>query len=702
MTSPALSTVIWSRDFVVIDGASPLDRALAEIEHATAAAVIVRQPDGRLYVFRREELAGNRRLRALQKLGLTGGRSIAAVLQLHAAHASQTVRAPVVPDEPRRPAERPPWSGGILLGVDAARCAERLVLVDHEQHPAAVAGPDIGERSAHRAARSAPPPTAAAPPMVDVAPDEDAAPDDDTGAVRHPSITADGAPQAGRPITLTIDLTRARTHATSGDAMAFDSSDPQWQSLEVGVHAVCPAIAFETASGTITVRRNADSLPAVVRGVVDAQERPGDSLDVSVVFMHAGRFSGHAMRRLTIEAIADAPTPPQPSHETAPSPAPAGPSTAPAPDNTGGTTAGALRVEIGAEPPDLTVQIMVPKPSRPGELHWLVMPRELFDELPPSLEGGTNVGRSTESYMTTMFAEYAQLERGQHRRRIEGFGEKLWEKVPACFRETYWAMWDRYQRPLTIQFISAEPNLPWELMRPSRPGVQHDILAVQHPVARWIASYRSYLRNRLPHGGLCTIAPRYASASARLPRAEVEAQRLVDELGATRVEGTYEAVLALLEATALPSDVSLLHFAGHGRFAADTADSSTIKLEDGSLAVSEVAREAVQLGVRCRTVVFFNACEVGATATALGALGGWADAFLGRRFGGFIAPLWAVDDEDAFVVSQELLDGIVRQHRPVGAVLQGIRAKYGDVSPTFFSYLYYGDVTACIGSGAIT
>jgi hypothetical protein len=34
-------------------------------------------------------------------------------------------------------------------------------------------------------------------------------------------------------------------------------------------------------------------------------------------------------------------------------------------------------------------------------------------------------------------------------------------------------------------------------------------------------------------------------------------------------------------------------------------------------------------------------------------------------------------------------------------VLQGIREKYGDVSPTFLSYLYYGDVTACIG-GAVT
>jgi hypothetical protein len=362
---------------------------------------------------------------------------------------------------------------------------------------------------------------------------------------------------------------------------------------------------------------------------------------------------------------------------------------------------GNLLVEVGAESPDLTVHILIADKSEPGKLLWLVEPRDLFDELPAALRGTCDIGRNAESFMTNLFREYAELERGKHQRRLEGFGESLWEKVPDCFRDTYWAMWDRYRRPLTIQFVSDEPNLPWELMRPSRAGEQHPLLAVKHPVARWIASYGSYLRNRLPAGGLCTIGPRYASASTRLQRAEAEALRLVEQLGARRIDGKYETVLALLEASALPTSVSLLHFAGHGKFAAGAADASTIKLEDGSLAVSEVAREAVQLGVRCRTVVFFNACEVGATGAALGAVGGWADAFLKRRFGGFIAPLWAVDDEDAGVVSAELLAGIVTERRPVGAVLQGIREKYGDVSPTFLSYLYYGDVTACIG-GAVT
>jgi CHAT domain-containing protein len=138
----------------------------------------------------------------------------------------------------------------------------------------------------------------------------------------------------------------------------------------------------------------------------------------------------------------------------------------------------------------------------------------------------------------------------------------------------------------------------------------------------------------------------------------------------------------------------VLHFAGHGQFVTTATSESNIKLEDGALSASEVARPEVRLGKACRTLVFFNACEVGAAGTIFGEVGGWAAAFLSRQFGGFIAPLWSVEDEDASVVASELLRGILTERRPVGEVMRLLRTKYGDASPTFYSYLYYGDVTA--------
>jgi gamma-glutamylcyclotransferase (GGCT)/AIG2-like uncharacterized protein YtfP len=124
-----------------------------------------------------------------------------------------------------------------------------------------------------------------------------------------------------------------------------------------------------------------------------------------------------------------------------------------------------------------------------------------------------------------------------------------------------------------------------------------------------------------------------------------------------------------------------------------------VKLEDGTeITPMEVKRQKVTLGARDGTVVFLNACEVGATGSVLGNVGGWADAFLAREFRAFIAPLWAIDEEDAATVTTELMHAIVRQQQPLGAALRDLRAKHGPVSPTFYSYLLYGDVTARLGT----
>src|SRR5262249_36923275 len=136
--------------------------------------------------------------------------------------------------------------------------------------------------------------------------------------------------------------------------------------------------------------------------------------------------------------------------------------------------------------------------------------------------------------------------------------------------------------------------------------------------------------------------------------------------------------------------------AGHGQFGASSADRSRILLEDGSLYLDEVDNQSVLLGEHHRTLVLLNACEIGATGAVLGTVAGWAEAFSRRKFGGLIAPLWAVIDEAAETVSAELLDMVYHRCQPVGKSLTAIRAKYGEDSPTFFSYVFYGDVTACL------
>ncbi len=347
----------------------------------------------------------------------------------------------------------------------------------------------------------------------------------------------------------------------------------------------------------------------------------------------------------------------------------------------------------------MTVHISKINVDEPGRLRWLVV-TERFDGLPPKLEEEIQLVQDSAVEATALFKEFAILERGKHTQRIEGFGSRLWALAPAMFRTVYWALWDHYRRPLAIQFISEEPHMPWELMRPVRADETeiHPPLALKHAVARWINRWDGYMRNQLPAGRIFTIAPKYGSANRALQRAQKESDELVANFAAYREMGTRAAVLNLLESVTPPEPVAILHFAGHGKFAPEIATHSNIKLEDGDLAAAEIERPEVKLGRACRTLVFFNACEVGTAGAVFGEVGGWADAFLGRQFGGFIAPLWPVDDEDAGVVAVELLERICIQHQPIGAAMRAIREAHGATSPTFYAYLYYGDVTAYINA----
>lgn len=657
----------WSTDFFVVDGDARAVEQLARIEASTRAWVVIVRSGNLRYVFSRDEV-WQRLRRSPVPYRPTSKASLVAVLDLHETQSSTSVSdssqlAP--PDLSWRPNETSP---SVL----------RYVEIDASGKPHAVGGADVMRQPKTRSMPPRPPAAGAEPPHeLQAAPSPAApagAPEDDEGTtpVRHPSIEPEGELKRGAPIMLLVDLLREASAVTSGGPLQLGEQAAGWSTLELGVTLVSDGIDFDNGGrGSVTIRRNQTSVAAHINGTVHANLPDGAEVEVSAQFWDGTRCCGAAKRRLALAGAAAATSPPE-------------------------ATRGEMQVDPAAEKPDLTIYITLMPGGSKGLMHWR-MQTPPFDDLPPKLDGFIDLGNDAAIEAATMFKQFANLERGKHRARIEGFGEKLWDRAPAEFRELYWVLHDHYQRPLTIQFFSDDPHLPWELMRPYRKDEVHPPLALRHAVARWIGRYAGYFRNRLSAGGMVTIAPRYKSAKTQLSLAEATAAKLVQQFGAEAIAGTLAGTSKLLEQ---PPDqpVALLYFTGHGLFNADAADTSAIKLEDGNLAVDEVRRREVKLGERWGTLVFFNACEVGATASALGSVGGWADAFASRKFRAFIAPLWAIDEEDASQVTEELLTKVITERAPIGAALRDLRAKHGDVSPTFFSYLLYGDVTARIAA----
>ncbi|NUZ05855.1 TCAD7 domain-containing protein [Piscinibacter koreensis] len=759
-------TIGWSDRLFIVDGDAPAVDQLGALQGVDAPWLVIERLGGALrYVFSYEELLDLLR-RTHVAFDPDSPSSLADVLGLHEWQASGEVRladlAAAVIDASRAGAAGP--SGLRLVVLDDAGRVSAIGGEDVDAAPEpvwaaapasasadpfeafgatrggapsagadAVRGDPFGAIAEPAAAAGAEPAPASSAEAVDPggiaagagdgarrSPRDD---DEGTAPIRHPSIEPRGELVPAAPVTLVVDLLREASSSTSGGPLSLGTQAADWQTLDIGVTLVSPAIDFERSGrGRVTIHRNAASVPAEIHGRVLDDVAPGTDVEVHAQFWSGTRYSGGAVRVLRVaaapaahgtgapSALPDRAAPPAgdaragASGGDAPAALAAFAATAAAPGAAVGTPArtsagatGAIRVEPDAEPPDLTVFITLFDKERPGRMHWR-MTTEPFDALPPKLDAIIDVGQDPASEAAARFKEFANLERGQHRESIEGFGEKLWDSAPPEFQAVYWALHDHYRRPLSIQFVSDDPYLPWELMRPYRDGETHPPLAVRHAVARWIGRWHGYMRNRLRAGRLIAIAPKYKTVSARLTLAEAAAARLVASFGAEAVDGTWPSLNELLVRPS-GAPIGLLYFTGHGVFSGDAA-ASAIKLTDRAMKVTEVGRREVSLGERDGTLVFFNACEVGATGRLLGSVGGWADAFLSRRFRAFIAPLWAIDEEDAAQVTDELLARIIRERVPVGAALRDLRAAHGDVSPTFYSYLLFGDVTARVESSA--
>jgi CHAT domain len=688
----------WSNDFVALEGAAPALPQIQQVDGGRAQWIVVLwyggvAPGIAAWVFDRDEFFA--RLKATRIPYQPGTQAtLAEVFALRELACSTVLTGgprPTVDVRPGRRSTTPLRTGERYVDLSTIVGDES----DYEEVHAvgapgmAVGKPGRASRFAPRAAlRRAPPVTRGRPASMSPPPPphrtRGAAPapappiarataDEGTTPTRYPSIEPQGDVQAGLPISLVVDLLREESATTFGAAM-FPEQAADWQAFPVEVALQSPDIDFD-ANGlaTLTVRRNAASIAATVTGRVHTGLPPGHAIDVTARFLYGTRHCGKAARRLVVHGL-PMPAPPADPGEVA------------------------VQVDRDAAQPDLTIYITLLDKTAPGRLQWLMVFRS-FPGCPANIVGNLDLGHKPEVEATQLFNQFAKLQRGAHRESIEGFGELLWDKSPPQFQAIYWALCDRLMRTLAIQFVSDDPHLPWELMKPYRDGEQHEPIALRHAVGRWIVRRAGHMPNRLPKGKLLAMAPHYG-IGLELPLAEAAAQALVDKLGAQRLPGTRKDLLALLE-TPPPDPVALLYFNGHGAFAADAAGISRLKLEDaGELTALEVGRQKVRLGERDGTLVFLNACEVGATGSVLGNVGGWADAFLGRRFGALIAPLWAIDEEDASLVTTELMDAIVTRRQPIGEALRDLRVKHGAVSPTFYSYLLYGDVTARMGTAS--
>lgn len=273
-------------------------------------------------------------------------------------------------------------------------------------------------------------------------------------------------------------------------------------------------------------------------------------------------------------------------------------------------------------------------------------------------------------------------------------GAHLFSEVfPNDVKQRLWQLRDQIT---SIQIISQEPFIPWELCRLS--GNEGDrivdgpFLCEKFNVTRWPLGMGT--RPSLKLDNIAIVVPadsglRFAQEERRYLLGLAGGQRAVTEIPAT-----YAAVLTELAS----GQYDGWHFSGHGAARSQDANRSAIFLTDNTPFTPEALNGPVTNLGKAKPLVFLNACQVGRGGFSLTDIGGWGEKFLGAGAAAFIGTYWKVSDRPALEFARALY-GRLLAGMPIGQAAKEARneIKAGG-NPTWLAYTVFADPWATVSA----
>lgn len=247
-------------------------------------------------------------------------------------------------------------------------------------------------------------------------------------------------------------------------------------------------------------------------------------------------------------------------------------------------------------------------------------------------------------------------------------------------------------RGKTLQIISADPWIPWEILRiedsPESREVDGPCLAEAFALTRWLPSKRQ--TGYLPLSRMAAVVPR----DSGLDHAEDEWQDLERLAANGRQVERIPARLHEIEKAFRSGVYDGWHFTSHGFFQESAPDLSAIWLEGNEkLTPVHLGAEASRMGV-AHPLVFLNACHTGQSGLSLTGVGGWAFQFVSARAGAFLGTLWPIRDSRSRDFARAFYSGFLGG-LPLGEAVRAARqAIRSETDPTWLAYTVFGNPLA--------
>ncbi|VTR92024.1 Uncharacterized protein OS=Burkholderia sp. SJ98 GN=BURK_019890 PE=4 SV=1: CHAT [Gemmata massiliana] len=268
---------------------------------------------------------------------------------------------------------------------------------------------------------------------------------------------------------------------------------------------------------------------------------------------------------------------------------------------------------------------------------------------------------------------------------LGAYGADLFKSLfPDDLRALLWSLRDRIK---TVQVVSEESWVPWELVQLSGPGdsgrvVDGPFLCRAFRMTRWVPDVDR--RAKLTFRRVAVVAPDGSDlVHAPAERDHVLGLAVPDRRTVTRVPAERYALLAELRR----GEYDGWHFVGHAKFEPADVSDSRLELEGkASLCAIDVAGAVANCGAPA-PLVFLNGCQTGQAGAGLTGAGGWARRFIDAGAAVFVGTLWSVRDESAAKFAKAFYNGLLGGKRLADAV-HDARAEAGT---TGLAYTVFAD-----------
>jgi hypothetical protein len=273
-------------------------------------------------------------------------------------------------------------------------------------------------------------------------------------------------------------------------------------------------------------------------------------------------------------------------------------------------------------------------------------------------------------------------------------------------REMQELLWNNRQKIRSVQVLSMEPFVPWEMLYVKNPAQRilpaDSLFLGEMGLVHWLYEGYPPQKINLRNGRVRYLNP--VSANLKLPEAADEVLMLENLFKATPVDPNLFAFQTFLSD---PGACDLFHYVGHGE-AAGTKSANARLFINGSfendlfvgeaLTAKQVEQMAQLKQADHQPIVVLNCCESARRNREFTGMGGFADAFVKSGAGVFIGTRWSVGDAPARTFIDALYGALTSKQKVSlsDAVSKARKAARDGGDATWLAYVVYGHPMAIV------